>query len=161
MHFYRENNLYQTAKRFLLNTKTIHSTPRPYAQHQDHTLNTKTIRSTPRPYAQHQDHTLNTKTIRSTPRPYAQHQDHTLNTKTIRSAPRPYAQDHTLNTKTIRHWVADKEKIKKSKNASERVNHARRCQFPEVHILIRHMVPYRLGLSVHAPNNQSVRYVEY
>ena len=38
----------------------------------------------------------------------------------------------SLNTKTIGRWVADKEKIKKSKKASKRVKYTRRCQFPEV-----------------------------
>ena len=38
----------------------------------------------------------------------------------------------SLNTKTIGRWVADEEK---SKKAFKRVNLARRCQFPEVHIL--------------------------
>ena len=38
----------------------------------------------------------------------------------------------SLNTKTIGRGVADKEKIKK---ASKRVNLARRCEFPEAHIL--------------------------
>ena len=45
------------------------------------------------------------------------------------------AQRFSLNTKTIGRWVADEEKIKKSKKASKRVNHTRRCQFPEAHIL--------------------------
>ena len=33
------------------------------------------------------------------------------------------AKRFSLNTKTIGRWVADKEKIKKSKKASKRVNH--------------------------------------
>ena len=41
------------------------------------------------------------------------------------------AKRFSLDTKTIRRWVADEEKIKKIKKASERVKHARKCQFPE------------------------------
>ena len=42
------------------------------------------------------------------------------------------AKRFSLNTKTIGHWVADVEKIKKSKKASKRVTHARRCHFPDL-----------------------------
>ena len=52
------------------------------------------------------------------------------------------AKRFSLNTKTVRR-VADEEKINK---ASKRVNHARRYQFPEEHILHRRVVPYCLGL---------------
>ena len=37
-----------------------------------------------------------------------------------------------LSTKTIGCWVADVERIKKSKEASKRVAHARRCQYPDL-----------------------------
>ena len=36
------------------------------------------------------------------------------------------------NMKTIGCWVADVEKIRKSKKASKRVTHVRRCQFPDL-----------------------------
>lgn len=42
------------------------------------------------------------------------------------------AKRFSLNTKTIERWVADVEKIKKSKKASKCVTHARRCQFPDL-----------------------------
>ena len=35
-------------------------------------------------------------------------------------------------SKTVGRWVADEEKIKKSKKASKRVTFVRRCQFPYV-----------------------------
>ena len=42
------------------------------------------------------------------------------------------AKRFSLNTKMIRRWVADAEKIKKSKKASKRVKFVRTCQFPDV-----------------------------
>ena len=42
------------------------------------------------------------------------------------------AKRFSLNTKTVGRWVADEEKIKKSKKASKRVTFVRRCQFPDV-----------------------------
>ena len=42
------------------------------------------------------------------------------------------AKRFSLNTKTVGRWVADEDKIKKSKKASKRVKFDRRCQFPDV-----------------------------
>ena len=42
------------------------------------------------------------------------------------------AKQFSLNTRTIGRWVADVGKIQKSKKASKRVMHARKCQFPEL-----------------------------
>ena len=42
------------------------------------------------------------------------------------------AKRFSLNTKTVGRWVADAEKIKKSKKASKRVAHSRRCQYPDL-----------------------------
>ena len=42
------------------------------------------------------------------------------------------AKQFSLNTKTIGRWVADEDQIKKSRKASTRVTHTRKCQFPDL-----------------------------
>ena len=49
-----------------------------------------------------------------------------------REQPVPNRQTILAQHQTIGRWITDEEKIK-SKKASKRVNHARRCQFPETH----------------------------